>query len=188
MVFRQPAAKFLCVEEPGRSMSAANAHAPAAVPPDGNDTDDDDRICRYCLADASEGELISPCACKGGQRWVHTECLVSWQRSVLVTQPTHPAFYEDDVRQTICSVCRTPFNRPPPSRAELMASFTGPQLASLLAPGSLIVCERDTSAAMLRTIALSEHLGRCARMRFLPGVASRGNCDRGRGFLRAGPH
>jgi hypothetical protein len=49
--------------------------------------DDEPRICRYCLMEAEDGEqLISPCACRGDQRYVHLECLRRWQRSVLVSQ------------------------------------------------------------------------------------------------------
>ena len=29
-----------------------------------------ERMCRYCFDGEEEGELIAPCACKGGQRWV----------------------------------------------------------------------------------------------------------------------
>lgn len=109
---------------------------------------DDERMCRYCLSGDDERDLIAPCACRGGQRYVHRDCLRKWQRSVLVTQPTHPAFYEDDVRQRVCSVCREEFDPPPPSRRELMASFTGPELAALLDVGCLIVCEPRTSRMM----------------------------------------
>ena len=44
---------------------------------------------------------------------------------MLVSQPTHPAFYQRDLRQEICNVCKGEFNPPPPSRAELMAGFNG---------------------------------------------------------------
>jgi hypothetical protein len=88
--------------------------------------------------------LVSPCSCTGGQKWVHLKCLHRWQRSVLVTQPTHPAFYERDERQfgalfhpprpyalrsahsrryllrPVCQVCKSPFTIEPPSRSELM--------------------------------------------------------------------
>ena len=43
----------------------------------------------------------------------------------MVTQPTHPAFYERDERQFTCSVCKAKFAFEPPSRQELMAGFTG---------------------------------------------------------------
>lgn len=33
--------------------------------------EEDERICRYCLDDdEDDGELISPCACSGGQKYV----------------------------------------------------------------------------------------------------------------------
>lgn len=34
--------------------------------------------CRICLD--SEGELASPCACRGSTAWVHVECLIEWCR------------------------------------------------------------------------------------------------------------
>lgn len=65
----------------------------------------DDAICRYCFDGGDDGELISPCNCRGGQKYVHLSCLRRWQRRVLVSQPTHPAFYRDDVRHHKCNVC-----------------------------------------------------------------------------------
>ena len=50
----------------------------------------EEKMCRYCFCGTEEGELISPCECKGGQRYVHLHCLRRWQRMVLVSQPTHP--------------------------------------------------------------------------------------------------
>ena len=32
--------------------------------------------CRICLEE--EGDMISPCLCKGTQKWVHRECLDHW--------------------------------------------------------------------------------------------------------------
>lgn len=49
-----------------------------------------DVMCRYCFCGEEEGPLISPCKCKGGQKYVHLKCLRRWQRMVLVSQPTHP--------------------------------------------------------------------------------------------------
>jgi hypothetical protein len=66
------------------------------------------------------------------------ECLKRWQRMVLVTQPTHPAFYKDDVRQHICNVCQTNFTCPPPTRGELMKSFTRPEITVLVDVGRII--------------------------------------------------
>ena len=58
--------------------------------------EEEERMCRYCLEDEDPAveKMISPCACKGGQKFVHLSCLRRWQRLVLVSQPTHPAFYE----------------------------------------------------------------------------------------------
>lgn len=95
---------------------------------------------------------LTPCLCKGDQKYVHKSCLQKWQRSVLVSQPTHPAFYQRDVRQEVCNVCKGTFDPPPPPRAELMAGFTGAELASLLREGVLIVTEPRTSRQMAQTL------------------------------------
>ena len=110
--------------------------------------DADAPLCRYCFSGEEDGPLISPCACKGGQKFVHVECLRKWQRAVIVTQPTHPALYRRDERQETCNVCKAKFDPPPPSRAVLMAGFTGEEVAGLLHAGCLIVCERRTSRHM----------------------------------------
>ncbi|KAJ8613413.1 hypothetical protein CTAYLR_002276 [Chrysophaeum taylorii] len=98
--------------------------------------------CRYCFE--SEGELVPDvCNCRGAQRFVHLDCLRKWQRMVLVSQPTHPMAYDDDLRQQRCNVCQAEFRCEPPSRYALMASFTGPRVAELVKVGSLIASRRD---------------------------------------------
>ena len=100
--------------------------------------EEDEKLCRYCFEGTEAGELISPCACKGGQKYVHLECLRRWQRMVLVSQPTHPAFYSKDPRHHECNVCKSKFTCAPPTRHELMASFTGPELGALVKAGCVI--------------------------------------------------
>ncbi len=34
--------------------------------------------CRICLEEQSSG-LVSPCGCKGTQKWVHSACLAKWR-------------------------------------------------------------------------------------------------------------
>lgn len=136
---------------------------------------EEDRMCRYCLgpsdADEPDDPLISPCRCKGGQEWCHLSCLKRWQRSVLVTQPTHPAFYERDERQFICNVCNSHFAVDPPSRSEMMASFTGPELAALLEVGCLIVCEEKTSRYMAEAVRFNSHISSVNEMKhWIEGV------------------
>ncbi len=70
--------------------------------------DEEELMCRYCFDGEEEGELLSPCNCSGGQKWVHLACLRRWQRMVLVQQPTHPAFYAADARHYRCSSSRRP--------------------------------------------------------------------------------
>eukprot|EP01060_Flectonema_neradi_P015342 TRINITY_DN21985_c0_g1_i1.p1 TRINITY_DN21985_c0_g1~~TRINITY_DN21985_c0_g1_i1.p1 ORF type:complete len:493 (+),score=90.36 TRINITY_DN21985_c0_g1_i1:70-1479(+) len=97
------------------------------------DDDDDEKMCRYCFGDDEDGPLISPCACKGGQKYVHLECLRRWQRMILISQPTHPAYWEDDERHRLCNVCKSEFTCAPPTRGELASGFTGPEIAALIA-------------------------------------------------------
>lgn len=107
-----------------------------------NEEEKEEVLCRYCLEDDEMENLISPCACSGGQKYVHLNCLRRWQRMVLISQPTHPAFYEDDVRHHKCNVCLAEYTCPPPTRGELMESFTGPEIAALLMTDR-IICSRD---------------------------------------------
>ena len=41
----------------------------------------------------------------------------------------------DDIRHHECNVCKAPFTCPPPTRHELMESFTGAEIAALICDG-----------------------------------------------------
>jgi hypothetical protein len=41
---------------------------------------DDDKQCRICLEKEPEQELISPCRCRGGSRFIHRQCLQQWRQ------------------------------------------------------------------------------------------------------------
>eukprot|EP00391_Amoebophrya_sp_Ameob2_P002316 CAMPEP_0179000754 /NCGR_PEP_ID=MMETSP0795-20121207/10886_1 /TAXON_ID=88552 /ORGANISM="Amoebophrya sp., Strain Ameob2" /LENGTH=1054 /DNA_ID=CAMNT_0020693863 /DNA_START=607 /DNA_END=3770 /DNA_ORIENTATION=+ len=112
----------------------------------------DEKICRFCFDDDTESPLISPCNCAGGQKYVHLECLRRWQRTVLVTQPTHPAFYDRDVRHMTCNVCKSEFTCAPPTRHELMQSFTGGEIAALIQEKSIIVSHESFNRELKREI------------------------------------
>ena len=87
-------------------------------------------------------------------RWVHLKCLRRWQRGVLVGQPTHPDFYEDDVRHRVCNVCNSEYTCKPPSRLELMSSFTGAELAALVEETCFIGSSRSFSQELLRQVGI----------------------------------
>merc|ERR1719203_1413539 len=70
----------------------------------------------------------------------------------LVSQPTHPAFYDRDLRHLICNVCRSEFTCPPPTRHELMASFTGPEIAALIDAGCVIAAHEAFSTELERQL------------------------------------
>jgi len=114
---------------------------------------EEERLCRYCFEGDEAGELISPCRCSGGQKYVHLSCLRMWQRAVLVSQPTHPDLYDHDTRQRICNVCKTEFTCLPPTRAELLASFTGPELAALIEERCFIGSAENFSRELERQVA-----------------------------------
>ena len=61
--------------------------------------EEEERLCRFCFDGEEEGELVAPCACKSGQRWVHLECLRKWQTAVMHTE-----------RAVRCQVCMQPYN------------------------------------------------------------------------------
>lgn len=119
--------------------------APPAAAAESTAEPPEERMCRYCFEGEEVGELISPCRCAGGQEWVHLSCLRSWQRTVLVSQPTHPDLHGNDTRQSICNVCKSEFTCAPPTRADLMTSFTGPEIAGLIEEGCVIASAEDFS-------------------------------------------
>jgi len=115
--------------------------------------DAEERLCRYCFEGEEDGELVSPCRCAGGQKWVHVTCLRRWQRGVLAALPTHPDLYTLENRQRICSICKTPFSIPPPTHLELLMMYTGKECAELIAERTLIGAHQDFSRALQRQIA-----------------------------------
>ena len=109
-----------------------------------NEEDDDEEqpTCRFCFEPAKPDEddpLLSPCACRGGQAFIHASCLLRWRRMVVVNAPTHPAYWNEDTRHNVCNVCASEFTTEAPSRLTLMRSFTGAELAAMLDCGFLLV-------------------------------------------------
>ncbi|CAD7975021.1 unnamed protein product [Amoebophrya sp. A25] len=107
------------------------------------DERDDRPRCRYCLD--SEGELVSPCACRGSSQWVHLACLRQWQKSVLLTQSTHPK-YQTRI-DAICNICDKPFigRFKPRDRASQVLEFAGEEMARSLKQGRLLVSSEKES-------------------------------------------
>lgn len=67
----------------------------------GDETDDDEKICRICLDDDSPETMIAPCRCKGGSKWVHRECLDEWRTN------------ERDRAFSKCTECRFEYHLKP---------------------------------------------------------------------------
>ena len=79
---------------------------------------------------------------------------------VLVSQPTHPAFYQDDERHHKCNVCASAFNIPPPTRHELMQSFTGAEIAALISEGCVIGSHYDFDTLLKQQLRTMQPLRR----------------------------
>lgn len=102
---------------------------------------ENDKKCRYCFDIG--GDLVSPCNCKGSNKYVHLDCLKKWQYSTLLSQSTHPKYQTDiDVK---CNVCLSKFTMKPPNRYEMMLGFSGKELANMLKIGFLIISSNESS-------------------------------------------
>eukprot|EP00747_Dinoflagellata_sp_TGD_P221190 gnl/TRDRNA2_/TRDRNA2_93061_c0_seq1.p1 gnl/TRDRNA2_/TRDRNA2_93061_c0~~gnl/TRDRNA2_/TRDRNA2_93061_c0_seq1.p1 ORF type:complete len:592 (+),score=112.62 gnl/TRDRNA2_/TRDRNA2_93061_c0_seq1:131-1777(+) len=136
----------------GSAPQAPQAPDVEMQPAKGEEDDEEERLCRYCFEGTEGGELISPCNCGGSQKYVHLQCLRRWQRMVLVSQPTHPSFYERDARHHTCNVCKADFKCAPPTRHELMSSFTGGEIAALIDANCIIAAHAVFSEELERQI------------------------------------
>jgi len=105
--------------------------------------DGSEKSCRYCMA--SVGELVAPCHCKGSSAWVHIGCLRQWQKSVVLTQSTHPV-YQTKINE-ICNICNKPFldQFKPPARHKSILEYTGSDIPKLIVCGNFIVSTRMKS-------------------------------------------
>jgi len=157
----------------------------------GSGNSESDKACRYCLADT--GELIMPCQCKGSNAYVHLGCLRQWQKSVILTQSTHPR-YQNNINE-VCNVCEKPFKEEykPQSRHQSMLEYTGNEIPTLVVGGNMIVSTRVESEAnddrmnLLRThpaiLSQENHFTKCV---YLIALASRYNPkERGGGSVLA---
>lgn len=76
--------------------------------------------CRFCLEEAPQEELLTPCKCTGSSRFVHAECLRRWQEEVVGAtaaaslEPRGRGTVVKDERASICQACRSPFSQLPP--------------------------------------------------------------------------
>jgi len=61
----------------------------------------EEKTCKYCLENETENDLISPCDCKGTQKWVHRTCLDKW-RTTISLDIFHDHFYQ-------CELCYKKF-------------------------------------------------------------------------------
>jgi hypothetical protein len=105
------------------------------------------------------GELISPCVCKGGQKWVHLDCLRKWQRMVLVKKSTHPYFHEREPnRHEICNVCNAKFLIKPMNYGEMVIALTGKEIVDRIDQGFIIVRTLESSEQSRRILSTNQHI------------------------------
>lgn len=64
-------------------------------------------LCRYCLSDENEIDLISPCRCKGSTRYVHKKCLKDWYNAKNNRIVIPGSFNQFNFS---CEICQTPYN------------------------------------------------------------------------------
>lgn len=121
--------------------------APGAAPTE----DTELRTCRICFADetaGNEGQLISPCACIGSQKYVHLGCLRQWQRSVQLAGSNHPEDVRREERHEVCNVCRATFSLPPQDRASMMSALACFDPCEIK-PGLLLVTRRSAADSLV---------------------------------------
>jgi hypothetical protein len=89
---------------------------------------------------------------------------------VLITQSTHPAYWNKDQRHSKCNVCLAVYTCKPPTRSELMESFTGPEIASLIAVDCIIAASPafctaiEGESSYVRMLSGSEHWDRVSEL------------------------
>ncbi|KAG1655935.1 hypothetical protein FOA52_000902 [Chlamydomonas sp. UWO 241] len=70
--------------------------------------------CRLCWSEADDeddfggGELVSPCLCSGGSRYIHQRCLHEWQATL-----RRQSLFQ---RANRCEVCKAPYRMQKPQR------------------------------------------------------------------------
>ena len=94
--------------------------------------------CRFCFEGDEYENLISPCGCSGGQKYIHLSCLRQWQRMLIVSQPTNPSLWLEDIRFIRCNVCLKKYTCQRPNRYDMIKSFTGSRVAKKIRVGSFV--------------------------------------------------
>ena len=72
----------------------------------------EDKLCRICLQPDDPEDMIAPCRCKGGSKWVHRDCLDEWR------------IHEHDRAFSACTECGFQYHFVPTNhRRRLRARF-----------------------------------------------------------------
>ena len=66
------------------------------------------RVCRICLGEEEDDELICPCKCSGTMQFIHVNCLKEWLNSkkLVYNGDRVKSFFWKALE---CELCKTPF-------------------------------------------------------------------------------
>eukprot|EP01084_Bolivina_argentea_P072245 131208_1 len=70
-------------------------------------SENDDKLCRYCLDSKNATNLISPCDCEGTSKYVHQHCLAQWIKTKHASSLRINILQHQSITQTLkCTECR----------------------------------------------------------------------------------
>jgi len=87
-------------------------------------------LCRICLSDELQSDLVSPCECKGTIAYVHEVCLNKWR-----------TMHHATVRQDVCQLCMTLYRVKGDFRASYYRAFVRIISMASLVPLSFLAAE-----------------------------------------------
>ena len=87
-------------------------------------------ICRICLSDETQTDLVSPCECKGTIAYVHETCLNKWRM-----------MHHATIRQDVCQLCMTAYRVKGDRRVTLYRIFVRTISLASLVPLSFLAAE-----------------------------------------------
>lgn len=166
-----------------RAPQAEPPPSPAlALPAPAEEEDEADAgadCCRFCFGGGcAQSPLLSPCACRGTQAFVHAHCLEAWQRSALISR---------GALESCCRVCGAAYEAPRPGLHARLTRWFAPRAAdrvrvwtsvwAQILANTLLPLEEPRLAGV-RDLVL---IALCAETRVLTGR----ELERGRPALRA---
>jgi len=87
-------------------------------------------LCRICLSDEGQADLVTPCECRGTIAFVHEACLNKWRTMQHATS-----------RQDVCQLCMSPYRVRGDIRTSYYRAFVRVLSLASLVPLSLVAAE-----------------------------------------------